>query len=588
MTEQAMYLQIGGESTFTAYHSPAPRRTISTAVLIVPPFGWEDVASYRARRVWADHLATRGHHVVRIDLPGTGDSDGELNVPGRYETWRDAVLGAGAWLRDESKAPRLAVIGIGTGGYLAVDAVARGRADEAVLWATPQTGKRYLREFAAFSALEAGRIIEAGGPPPPVETRGLEAGGFVIDEDLAAGIASNDIAAAGLAPGARLLVLDRDAAGSVERLAEALVSSGLQVESGGGVGYAEMITRPDWSKPPRAVFELVDDWLARGDAGMPPASSAASVPPTSPTLVSGRLQERPFVAEHNGVALRGVLAEPAGGTEVSLTVVFVNAGAVRRTGPHRLWVETARRWAEQGVPSCRLDLEGIGDSDGDGEIYHDVSRFHEDRLVDQVRAGLDALVEHGLPPRFVVIGLCSGASWAFHSARLDARVAAAVMVNPRILYWHPNLDSSRALRRRSRGIVRSRTWRRLVRGKISIGRMGQFAASIAASVAGRLGLRAAESAGDVFEWQRRHAIAGFTSLRDAGRSGYFVFCDGEPLGEELAEDGLFDQPERWPNIRYTHVPGLDHTLSPVWMHPYAHRALDSAIRREVELVEEEK
>ena len=48
-----------------------------------------------------------------------------------------------------------------------------------------------------------------------------------------------------------------------------------------------------------------------------------------------------------------------------LCAVFLNAGAVRRIGPNRLWVEAARRWARAGVPSVRMDLEGIGDADGD-------------------------------------------------------------------------------------------------------------------------------------------------------------------------------------------------------------------------------
>ncbi len=581
MSTMSMYLQIGSESVFTTHHIPADGGGESAAVLLVPPFGWEDVASYRARRVWGDHLSERGHHVVRFDLPGAGDSAGELNVPGRYETWRGAVLGVAAWLRTVSGAPRLTAIGIGVGGFLAIDSVLRAAADEAVLWATPGTGRRYLREFAAFSALEADRIIEAGGPPPPEAVTGVEAGGFVIDPDLAAAIAANDVAAAQLPAATRLLLLDRDGAGLVDQLAQSLGEAGLDVETGTGAGYADMITRPDWSKPPHEVFDLVDGWLARGEAAV--AASTSPVPSPSTTLVTEFVQERPFEVEYEEAVLRGILAEPRHAARVPLTVVFVNAGAVRRTGPHRLWVEAARRWAEQGVSSLRLDLEGIGDSDGEGEVYRDVANFHGDRLVAQIRSALDSLLDHDLPPRFVVVGLCSGGSWAFHSALADPRVSGAVLVNPRILYWHADLDASRALRRRTRGLVQPRTWRRLVRGKISIARMSQFI--VAKAVSGiRLLRRDDNSVEDVFEWQKRHATEGFSRLRDARRSAYFIFCDGEPLSDELAEDGLLDQPDRWPNVHTTHVPGMDHTLSPVWMHSHTHRALDDALRRELALL----
>jgi alpha/beta superfamily hydrolase len=45
-----------------------------------------------------------------------------------------------------------------------------------------------------------------------------------------------------------------------------------------------------------------------------------------------------------------------------------------RSGPNRLTTAFARRWACAGVPSLRLDLRGIGDSDGDpfeGETPHE-------------------------------------------------------------------------------------------------------------------------------------------------------------------------------------------------------------------------
>jgi hypothetical protein len=111
--------------------------------------------------------------------------------------------------------------------------------------------------------------------------------------------------------------------------------------------------------------------------------------------------------------------------------------------------------------------------------------------------------------------------------------------------------------------------------------MGQFLSSFIVSRATRVSKRSRDTEGDIFEWQRRNAAEGFSTLRGAGRSAHFVFCDGEPLGDELAEEGLFDQPERWPNVHCTRIPGLDHTVSPVWMHRHAHAALDDAIRREV-------
>ena len=43
----------------------------------------------------------------------------------------------------------------------------------------------------------------------------------------------------------------------------------------------------------------------------------------------------------------------------------MNAGGVRHIGPNRMWVEAARRWAAQGIPSARVDFIRVGESDGD-------------------------------------------------------------------------------------------------------------------------------------------------------------------------------------------------------------------------------
>ena len=74
-----------------------------------------------------------------------------------------------------------------------------------------------------------------------------------------------------------------------------------------------------------------------------------------------RVREAPFLVEHEVGTLFGILAEPVDGPRPPLAAIFLNAGAVRRIGPNRLWVEAARRAAAEGLPTLRVDLEGIGD-----------------------------------------------------------------------------------------------------------------------------------------------------------------------------------------------------------------------------------
>ena len=68
------WLSGGAEPVFAVHHPADPDAPAGGPVLIVPPWGWHEVASYRSRRTWAGHLADRGHDVLRIDLPGTGSN----------------------------------------------------------------------------------------------------------------------------------------------------------------------------------------------------------------------------------------------------------------------------------------------------------------------------------------------------------------------------------------------------------------------------------------------------------------------------------------------------------------------------------
>jgi len=95
---RAFYLKGPTTPVFAILHKPVGRPR-ETAVLLCPPFGWEDMCSYRIRREWAEQLAREGHTALRIDLPGSGDSGGAPSDPGQLNTWTDgrggAMAGAG-------------------------------------------------------------------------------------------------------------------------------------------------------------------------------------------------------------------------------------------------------------------------------------------------------------------------------------------------------------------------------------------------------------------------------------------------------------------------------------------------------------
>ena len=71
------YLGLEPSGTLTFLHEPAGAATrVGTAVLLCPPFGWEEVCCSRSLRGAATLLARAGHPTARLTLPGTADGAG--------------------------------------------------------------------------------------------------------------------------------------------------------------------------------------------------------------------------------------------------------------------------------------------------------------------------------------------------------------------------------------------------------------------------------------------------------------------------------------------------------------------------------
>ncbi len=590
----ALYLSVGGEWVFATYHPAAGTRS-SAAALICPPFGWEEVCSYRALREWATDLARQGHATLRIDLPGSGDSGGSPTDPLRLDAWSDAVRAAAMWLRDSTSARSLAAIGIGLGGLVVCKAAAAGAPlNEAVLWGTPSRGRTLIRELRAFARMEQAQVSVAHESEPATpDPAGVEAGGFALSEETASALEALDLTAlpGSAAPMRRVLLLGRDGIAADSRLRSHLEENGVQVTLADGQGYSAMMAEPQQARPPTETFARVAAWLRASGTGDPGATGAARPTDTSadPPATAGHttrielaidgahISETAMYVEQPFGRLFGILAQPLEQPPADLGAVLLNAGAIRRIGPNRMWVEIARRWAARGVPTLRLDVEGIGDADGDAARFSDVAELYVPELVEQVRAALDALERDRLATRFVLAGLCSGAYWSFHAALQDPRVSAALMLNPQVLFWDASQETVRELRK---AFLRRSSWSRALSGGASLARarvlLREIPAGIAVLARRRLaGQRMAAPADDALQDALRR-------LQDTRKRSLFVFSGEEPLFEELEAGGAIERLVRWPLVELVRIPGHDHTLRPPAARRGAHEALDRGLELELE------
>jgi len=140
------------------YFGPASRQlygffhdagyTATDAVLICSPWGTEYTNSHRTLRVLARSLAERGHHVLRFDYSGTGDSWGD-STDADFDQWQADVALAARELRTLSGADRISLVGMRLGAYVAATAAASlPNVDAIVLWDPVLDGNAWAREVA--------------------------------------------------------------------------------------------------------------------------------------------------------------------------------------------------------------------------------------------------------------------------------------------------------------------------------------------------------------------------------------------------------------------------------------------------------
>jgi pimeloyl-ACP methyl ester carboxylesterase len=134
-----------------ALHTPQRLRPRAAGVLLCNPFGEEALRAHRIYRVLATQLERTGHHVLRFDYGGTGDSMGDsrsVSVDG----WLADLGVAADELCAVTGGRKVVAVGLRLGGTLAALAAARGglRLRHLVLWDPIVDGAAYLRELAAM------------------------------------------------------------------------------------------------------------------------------------------------------------------------------------------------------------------------------------------------------------------------------------------------------------------------------------------------------------------------------------------------------------------------------------------------------
>ncbi|HEV3426780.1 MAG TPA: alpha/beta hydrolase [Paraburkholderia sp.] len=483
------------EGAFGWLH-PADGRT---GVVLCNPFGYDALCTHRGWRKLAERLAAAGLPVLRFDYPGTGDAAGNEDDPCRVETWLGSIDAAVRHLREWTGVTRVALVGLRLGATLAAIAAQRiGDIDDLVLLAPPVTGRRYIRELRAHR--QSWLSTSAGVSAASLADDGayVEAFGFGLHGDDIATLSALDLMRANAAPAQRALLLDSSGANQAALLAAHYASLGVQVEEGGFEESDRFFLEALYSTEPRNAFDRVSAWLASGLERAPATTSRAPLA-AQPVLRLERHQatERPVRFGH----CFGIHCEPDVPRSGAPAVLLINTGAAHHIGDGRIAVLLARRMAQQGIASLRMDVGGLGDAQpGALEVTLDV--LYSTALRDDAASGADWLVARG-HARIATFGVCGGAFVGLHASALHPNIVAAYGVNLQKFTWDGAARSPGEQRMVSsktylHALFSADKWKRALRGQTDASplriafvlakRIARRAARICAQgVAGRMG-----------------------------------------------------------------------------------------------------
>ncbi|MFO7899456.1 MAG: alpha/beta fold hydrolase, partial [Planctomycetota bacterium] len=136
-----------------------------------------------------------------------------------------------------------------------------------------------------------------------------------------------------------------------------------------------------------------------------------------------------------------------------------------RCGPHRMFVNAARRFAEHGIASLRFDLRGRGDSEGDA------AAADLDGMIDDLLAGARFVRAEAGIDRVYPLGICSGGNVVLGAASLDKSFDGLILWStPLFAPQKPKTDRARRsaffLVEYAKKAMRRQTWAKLLRGAI--------------------------------------------------------------------------------------------------------------------------
>lgn len=565
------YLKLADHTLFSWFYAARNNSDCPILYIECPPIGHEYMSSHRALRHLAFSITDVAElPVLRVDYVDTGDSSSSIEDNVSVGRCVDSIVSVITNLRGLLPELRIGVIGFGMGATFAHLAAQKVEIDRLVLWEPCIKGSRYLRELTLLS----GVLGDDDGI--------VEAGGVRLGDTLASELKQIDLTQGNLKNTSHVLYLHQSGRAPNARFVESLAAVS-DCKPVAYSGYEDMITFPTETKIPTDAINTIVQFA---QATCPAGNEAIAIQALSTAfeaLSTPELKEA-FAAERSirfgpESRLFGILTEPTTVKPNAPTLVFLNCGAEHHVGPHRLYTMFARRMAEQGYTSFRLDIEGIGDSpafggNSDNYAYSPVA-------LRDIKYALATLGELG-HKHFITTGICAGGYHAFLSAATctEMSITKAVVINPLVFHWeesnaneqHMAIQQYSELKRYQKLLFNGHAWGKLLRGEVDFFYVLKlFGASVTRRIE-KLFTGRKELNGD--------ASKRLLAFRRLSRKLVLIQAEGDPGVDILRDEcpDVYGQALRDGSLSVTKIANADHGFSKHFMRVQLFKAFQKALQ----------
>ncbi len=483
INENHFFFRSNNHQLYGMLYEPVEENKNSEAFIILHPFAEEKKSSQKVLVDIARSLSYKGNSVMLFDFYGCGDSEGNLSDASLTQ-WLEDILSASSFLKEKTNKKNINLIGLRLGAYLGMIYTANNDDANKLVLIEPVINpvkdlsrllrSKLMKELCTDGEVSSNRddLLTKLDNDISIDFSGHEISSKFYKDLLKYEDANpyellskhkNDV-----------LLINISQMGKPTRQFQKLL---LEIGDNKAIQKKVIKLEPFWGQIDlpdcRELIDYIAQWYCSTGNQYPVIGnwSQSLTPDTDHmllnTITNTSIREKAISIKNDDDKIFGILSEPDSLKSKGVIIVFLHGWAGYRIGPHRIFVDFARRLSHLGFHCVRFDFRGKG--------YGCLNNTATNKtMLADLECLLDHIYKENLPKKIILIGICSGARLALYYAMKGLKpIEYIIELSTTVLRPDDNLKVEVS---RSRSTIQEylvklnkrETWNKLIKGDVRL------------------------------------------------------------------------------------------------------------------------